>query len=150
VCVRGFLLLFAAGALAAASPVAASVEQAQDRLFTLIGELRQRFPSLRDRTEYGIGTLEEGETELYVERFEAGTTYLVVAVGCESARDLDVGIVDASGKVMTADTDADAAAAVVFEPTQSGRYVVAVNMAKTTAGDAAHFAYQVFYAGAEK
>jgi hypothetical protein len=144
------LALAASGALAAAPGASASVEQAQDRLFALIGELRERFPSLADRTEYGIGTLEEGETELYVESFQAGTTYLVVAVGCEAARDIDVGIVDASGKTMVADTDADPAAAVVFEPKETARYVVAVNMARTAAGDAAHFGYQVFYAGRRK
>jgi hypothetical protein len=128
--------------------VGASVEQANERLFTIIRELKERFPSLRDRSEYGIGTLEEGETEVYIEQFEAGKTYLVVAVGCDTAQDLDVGIVDENGKTMAADTDADAAAAVVFEPKVTARYVVGVNMAKTTGGDAAHFAYQVFYASA--
>jgi hypothetical protein len=141
--------LIAVGALVV-PPARASVEQAQDRLFALIGELRQRFPTIKDRTEYGIGTLEEGETEVYIESFQAGTTYLVVAVGCEAAQDIDVGIVDADGRTMASDTDADAAAAVVFEPKVTARYVVGVNMARTTAGDAAHFAYQVFYASAEK
>jgi hypothetical protein len=130
--------------------VRASVEQANERLFGIIRELRERYPTLKDRSEYGIGTLEEGETELYVEYFEAGKTYLVVAVGCDAARDIDVGIVDADGKTMAADTDADAAAAVVFEPKVTARYVVGVSMARTTAGDAAHFAYQVFYASADR
>jgi len=131
--------------LAAPLGVRASVEQANDRLFGLIRELHERFPSLKDRSEYGIGTLEEGETELYVEKFEVGTTYLIVAVGCDTAQDVDVGIVDAAGKTVAVDQDADAAAAVVFEPTVSARYVVGVNMARTAGGDTAHCAYQVFY-----
>jgi hypothetical protein len=137
-------------ALFAVPRASASVEQANERLFTLIRELKERFPTLADRSEYGIGTLEEGETEVYIERFEAGTTYLVVAVGCDTAQDIDVGIVDENGTTMAADTDADDAAALVFEPKVTARYVVGVNMAKTTAGDAAHFAYQVFYASADR
>ena len=154
--IRRFTVAFVLGLLVASSltvgpqPVYASTEQARQRLFDLITALKERYPALRDRTEYGIGTLEEGQTVIYREQFEAGTTYLVVAVGCDTAQDIDIGIVDTKGRAVASDTDRSAAAAVVFEPRYTGTYIVGVNMARTTSGDAAHYAYQVFYVETER
>lgn len=126
-------------------PAPASIDVARQRLFALIEELRGRYTSLRDRSEYGVGTLEQTQTAIFRERFEAGTTYLIVAVGCDTAEDIDIAVVDQEGNVVAADTDDTTSSAVAFEPTYTGRFVVAVNMASTTNGDAAHYGYQVFY-----
>jgi hypothetical protein len=136
--------------VAAPRPVEASIDQARERLFRLIDQLKQKYPSLRDRSEYGIGTLEEGGTTVYRERFEAGTTYLIVAVGCDTAQDIDLAVVDENGKLVTKDTADDPAAGVVLQPPYTGTYIVGVNMARTTSGDAAHYAYQVFYVETER
>ncbi|HQR38329.1 MAG TPA: hypothetical protein PLF26_07975 [Blastocatellia bacterium] len=142
--------LAVASSIVAPRPVQASTAQAQQRLFGLIDVLRQKYPALRDRTEYGLGTLDEGATEIYRENFQAGTTYVVVAVGCDTAQDIDIAIANERGKILTADTDRSAAAAVIFEPQHTGTYLIGVNMAATTSGDTAHFAYQVFYVDVER
>jgi len=136
--------------LAAPSPANASEEQAKANLFATIKVIKEKYPSLRDRREYGTGTLEAGKTQIYREHFEAGTTYVVIAVGCDGAADLDVGIGDSDGNLLESDTQDDASPVVIFVPKASGDYVSVVKMAKTTTSDAAHFAYQVFYVDAER
>ena len=132
------------------SPANASEDQAKQKLFAAIKVLKEKYPSLRDRREYGAGTLEEGKSEIYHEHFEAGTTYLVLAVGCNGASDIDIGIGDSNGNVVAADTQDDASPIAIFTPERTGDYLAVVKMSKTNNSDPAHFAYQVFYVETER
>jgi hypothetical protein len=136
--------------VAAPAGSSASIEQATGRLFDLIGRLRAQYPALRDRSEYGAGMLNPGETMIYRERLLGGTTYVLVAVGCDTATDIDLGVFDVDGTPLEVDADADQSAAVSFTPKANGQFVVGVHMTSTVSGDAAHFAYQVFYVETER
>jgi hypothetical protein len=135
--------------VAAPAPANASEEQAKQNLFATIKVIREKYPNLRDRREYGTGTLEAGKSQVYREHFDAGVTYVIIAVGCDGASDLDVGIGDKDGNLLESDTQDDASPVVIFTPDNSGDYIAVVKMAKTTTSDAAHFAYQVFYVDQE-
>lgn len=136
--------------LVAPAPANASEEQAKQNLFATIKVIREKYPNLRDRREYGTGTLDAGKSQVYKEHFEAGVTYVVIAVGCDGASDLDVGIGDSDGNLLESDTQDDASPVVIFTPQETADYIAVVKMAKTTTSDAAHFAYQVFYVDKER
>lgn len=128
----------------------ASEEQAKEHLFATIKVLREKYPALRDRREYRSGTLVEGKSEVFHEQFVAGTTYVILAVGCDGAADIDVGVGNSDGKLIEKDTEEDASPVVIFEPEYTGDYLAIVKMAKTTSSDPAHYAYQVFYIETER
>ncbi len=132
------------------TPANASEEAAKQLLFNMIAALKEKYPALRDRRQYGSGTLEEGKSQVFQEHFQAGTTYIILAVGCEAAQDIDVGVGDSDGNLLEKDTENDASPIVIFECKETGDYLTIVKMAKTTGSDPAHFAYQVFYIETER
>jgi hypothetical protein len=145
-----FAAVFCSLVLVDPRPANASEEQAKEHLFATIKVLRQKYPALHDRREYGSGTLAEGKSEVFHEHFEAGTTYVILAVGCDGAADIDVGVGDSDGKLIEKDTEEDASPVVIFSPQYTGDYLTIVKMAKTTSSDPAHYAYQVFYIETER
>lgn len=132
------------------APANASEEEAKQLLFATIKVLKEKYPALRDRRQYGSGTLEPTKSEIFQEHFQAGTTYIILAVGCGAAKDIDVGVGDSSGNLIAKDTEADASPIVIFECKETGDYLTIVKMAETTGSDPAHYAYQVFYIDTER
>ncbi|MET0791993.1 MAG: hypothetical protein ABW061_10775 [Polyangiaceae bacterium] len=141
----GVLATLCASILATPSSANATIAEATTRLLVSVGVVRMAFPSLRDRSDWASGTLDAAQGTVYTERFERGVEYVILAVGCSNARDIDLGVVDDEGNVIAKDEKPNAEPVVHFIPEYTGRYRVGVYMASTNNGEAAHFAYQVFY-----
>ena len=141
----GFLVALCMSILVAPSPASATIEEARARLWVAIGLVRAGLPNLRDRSEWASGALDAAQYIDYNERFERGVKYVIFAVGCSNARDIDLGVIDDEGSMIVKDELPNAAPLVYFTPEYTGRYRVRVFMASTNNGEAAHYAYQVFY-----
>jgi hypothetical protein len=127
----------------------ATIAEASAHLLASVALVRAVFPNLRDRSDWASGTLDRDQSTFYVERFEQGVDYVVLAVGCNNARDIDLAVVDDEGNVIARDQKADAEPWVHFVPSYTGKFRVGVYMASTNNGEAAHFAYKVFYLSRE-
>jgi len=141
----GLLATLGASILATPSSASATIAEATARLLVSVGVVRLAFPNLRDRSDWASGALAPDQGTAYMERFERGVEYVILAVGCDNARDIDLGVVDDEGNMIAKDEAPNAEPVVHFIPEYTGRYRVGVYMARTNNGEAAHFAYQVFY-----
>jgi hypothetical protein len=89
------------------------------------------FKLVVDRFSIGGGWLKQGASNwvsLYTLNMAAGKTYRVIAAGDADAKDVDVEIQDASGKVLKADTGSDPEAIVNFAPSTTGKYLIRVRL----------------------
>ncbi|HNH85437.1 MAG TPA: hypothetical protein PL157_23925 [Acidobacteriota bacterium] len=118
---------------------------AVDLLMQTIYYLRQEVPTLTDRREYQTGTLNQGYYQDHKDYFNAGVEYAILAVGCEHAQDIDMGVFDAKGTVLARDTNSSSVAIIKFVPRYTGYYTVRVTMYRTISTADAEYAYQVFY-----
>lgn len=118
---------------------------AVDLLMQTIRYLRQQYPNLADRREYQTGILNQGYYRDHEDYFNAGVEYAILAVGCEHAQDIDMGIFDAKGTMLARDTDSSPVAMIKFVPRYTGYYTVRVLMYRTASTADADYAYQVFY-----
>jgi hypothetical protein len=66
--------------------------------------------------------------------FSARRQYVLLGGGGEDAADIDLGILDANGKVLAADTDDDATPIVRFTPPQDGSYTIRLALPKSGSG----------------
>jgi hypothetical protein len=115
------------------------------RLQELVRTVRKTFPALRARDIYHYGVLRQGQISDASLRFNTGTTYMVVAVGSDEAKDIDIEIYDGYGDLVTKDAKTDSHSTVTFTPENSGPYTVRIVMYETRSYRPAEFAFQVFY-----
>lgn len=95
---------------------------------------------------FGTGILREGtgttlETTLY-----RGTSYTIIAGGCEDALDVDVRVYDQNWNLVDEDNDTDAIAVVTFVPRWTGTFYIKVIMHSCVYGERyAHYSLQLAY-----
>lgn len=114
------------GCLLAIACTAAATMQAQARLDT--------------GWSLGGGALNRGGTLDVTRRFEAGKSYLIIADGDSSARDVDLLVLDSRGRVVEKDEGARKEAQVRFRPRNSGNYTIRLKMANARGRAIGYFA----------
>ena len=82
-------------------------------------------PAEVDRARKGL--TDERDRGLLVE-LTAGTKYRFLAAGDNNAKDVDLEVQDATGKVVVFDERTNPEAVVDFTPTVSGRYLVRIRL----------------------
>jgi len=133
VCVASVLALLGAdGRVGAQEGQGVFITQASLRLIKLVEAANRDGYVLNENTfSIGGGMLKQSKTE-WIKLFEvpltAGKDYRFLAAGDADARDVDLQVVDAAGKVVAADAAADPEALVNFRPTASGRYIISIRL----------------------
>jgi hypothetical protein len=88
----------------------------------------------------GGQALTRGQSADFIRHFSAGTEYVIYADGSQEALDIDLQVLDASGRVVAQDRDSDKAAAVAFTPRRSGQYTLRLQLASARGRALAYFA----------
>ena len=105
-------------------------------------------PKLKDRRAYRTGAIKEGFERTLSEALQGGTTYKIMAIGCDHTKDIDIKVYDPAGKLVGEDVKDDNYPVADVAPLTDGTYTVKIQMLKTDGTEAVgHFAYQVFYLG---
>jgi hypothetical protein len=132
-CLASAVALFGAENRASAQDGQGSyVTQASARLIKLIDAANKQGYSLQDNSfSIGGGWLKQGADKwvvLYTIPLQEGKNYRFVAAGDADAKDVDLEVVDSSGKVVAQDVKDDPEAIVDYTPTSSGRYTVRIRL----------------------
>jgi hypothetical protein len=133
VCLGGLLALFGLPQCACAQEGQGKyVTEAAVRLIKLVGSANKEGYALQDdKFSIGGGWLNQGKEKwvaLYKVELEQGKKYRFIAVGDEDAKDVDLEVKDADGKVVARDVKTDPEAVVDFAPTASGTFAVQIRL----------------------
>ncbi|MEJ7576296.1 MAG: hypothetical protein WKF74_04755 [Pyrinomonadaceae bacterium] len=128
--------------------VLAKKNDAQTNLVALIQIFKRTNPKIRERRVSKTGAIKEGFERTLTETLQGGTTYKIMAIGCNNAKDIDIKVYDANGNLVGEDVKDDNFPVADVAPPTDGTYKVVIQMLKTDGTEAVgHFAYQVFYLG---
>ena len=132
---RGSLCAAAFAATFFAVSLLASEEGARSEANDIIYGLANQF-GLSVRPIYWKGFLRPGQSDYVTYTLYSGNTYILVAGGCESARDVDLLVYDENWNFITRDNDVDKRAAVLIRPRWTGTFHVKVTMYSADQGGA--------------
>jgi hypothetical protein len=108
------------------------VEQSATNLVKLINAANADGYKLRDNSfSIGGGWLKQSTSEwikTYTIPLKAGTQYRFLAAGDNDAKDVDIEVSDANGKVVAIDGKPDPAAVASFTPKEDGKYLVKIRL----------------------
>lgn len=65
---------------------------------------------------------------VFTKTFKRGTNYRLIAVGDMDARDVDIQVLDSTGRVVASDTATSPEAIVNFTPTENGNYTIRLRL----------------------
>ncbi len=126
--------------------VRATKDDAKTNLLAMITLFKGANPKLKDRRAYRTGAIKEGFERTLTEALQGGTTYKIMAIGCDKTKDIDIKVYDAAGTLVGEDVKDDNYPVADVAPPTDGTYTVKIQMLKTDGTEAVgHFAYQVFY-----
>ncbi len=108
-------------------------------LFAAASETNAQEIGLDSGWSIGGQALTQGMSADFTRYFYAGTEYVIYADGDISALDIDMQILDSSGRVIVKDTASSKAAAVAFSPNRSGQYTIRLRMASARGRALAYF-----------
>jgi hypothetical protein len=80
---------------------------------------------------FGVALIRQGDKVQSAYPLERGVEYLFIGGGDSNARNVDVIVLDARGRVLAQDQEADANPVVFFTPKYSGSYQLAVRLKKS-------------------
>lgn len=108
------------------------VTQAAARLIKLIDISNKSAYSLQDNSfSIGGGWMKQSPEAwfpLYTVELKQGRSYRFIAAGDADAKDVDLDILDPSGKIVAKDEKTDPEAVVDYVPVTSGRYTVRIRL----------------------
>ncbi len=133
----GFLLvaIFLSGF---SSPCQATQQSALDNAVLVIRSLAGNITWRTSSNDVQSSFLRTGESYTYQNYFYAGSSYFILAVGCNDATDIDIILYDENGKQVDKDATTDRWGLVKVTPRWSGKFYVKVVM-YATVGGGAHF-----------
>ena len=108
------------------------ITEATVRLTKLVNAANSSGYELQNNSfSIGGGWLKQSQSDwiaLYTVPLTAGKTYRFIAAGDSDARDVDLEVQDAKGKVWARDDKTDPEAVVTFSPENTGRYTVRIRL----------------------
>lgn len=106
--------------------------QASERLIKLVAKANADGYKLQNNSfSLGGGWLTQSQSTwvpLFTINMEVGKNYRCLAAGDNDAKDVDLQIVDPSGKVVAEDTGTNPQAVVNFSPRESGRHLIRLRL----------------------
>lgn len=105
-----------------------------------VGEMLDTSKVLQQKGNFGyaegasmVGVLlQPSQKYTLTRRFQKGIAYAIVAGGDEDVKDLDLRILDASGKMVVSDTNVDRMAVIDWIPNATGEYQVQLDLYQAT------------------
>ena len=132
-CAAGLVAMLAgSGSVSAQKNQGRFITEASERLVKLINKANNAGYTLQnDKFSIGGGWIKQSKEKwvpLYTLNLEAGKKYRFLAAGDADAKDVDLEIRNADGKLMAADKFADPEAIVDFAPESTGKYKISVRL----------------------
>lgn len=132
VCLASVLAVLVSDNRASAQGQGVYVTQASAKLTKLIDTGNKDGFGLNDNTfSIGGGWLKQSTTNwvpLFTVQLTGGKSYRFLAAGDNDAKDVDLEVLDANGKVVAQDSETDPTATVDFTPNATGRYLVRIRL----------------------
>ncbi|MBK1829205.1 hypothetical protein JIN77_00565 [Verrucomicrobiaceae bacterium R5-34] len=136
------LLFFTIAVTLITSAAQATTEEAQNRANRIAKALKKQ--NIQFREKYWHGLLKYKGSTTIKTTLKAGTQYVLVAGGCEDARDIDIIVYDENWNEVGRDTKVDAVPVVRVKPKWSGNFHIKVQMSNSTR-NGAHYALIIGY-----
>lgn len=90
------------------------------------------------------GGLEQGGARGFPVTLRAGQSYRIVGVCDGRCRDLDLRLIDASGRIVAREEPAGAASVIELRPVVTGVYTIEARMAQCTAAGECFYAFNIY------
>jgi hypothetical protein len=124
------------------APAASEVWNPGKYMLQAVGRVTDNARKLEQNSKYGFAKdhafllgayVEKGKSVDLVVNLKAGREYVLLGGGSEAAIDVDLGVIDAKGKLLAADTADDPQPVVTWKPTVTGQYTIRLALEKSRA-----------------